>query len=682
MKLAELLAAMPASLQDEIARHNGWSKGRTDLALRLASPETIDRQYAGLYELERATLARIVRRFAVEPFDWAKLEKAAQWEMSGAALKVGLIRLSHKGIVFALRRKWGETDYVLPEDTFVHWSERLLSMEEAALLYDGADVSANSPYRPSLASRLLAVLACAAKEEVTLTQKGGLHKRHAGRLAVLVAAGDDELPTDGPIPQTYRTHYGSVAVGFVCEIAFRLGLLEKKRERLAVRPQGLARWLRQPEARMHSRLYALWKEAAGRRDVATHHVACCLERLPEGRWISLRKAAEWLDENIGAEPAGAGVGIAAGSDRLERWIGQILQWVAPLVAWGWGETASGPDGEPLFRWVSKPIAMQSDLQMAGHAANAGEGRAAAAFASGLFVQPDFELIVPPDCPYTVRWELEMIAERVRHEHVAVYRLSRETAVRAMEHGRTAEAMLAFLERHAKYGVPDNVRTAILQWGDQQSRLRMEPAVLLRCRDEATARMLAEDERIAPLLAEALGPATWVVRPGKETELRALLERIGYSPGGRKEAAEDQVLYPVVAEEPFDLPAEEDGRDAWGAVASKGLIYSKPTVQYYENERRFPAIEDVYPGLQEIPQMWLKDCRSYHASTRKQMIQKALEWKACLKLRRAGTDTLFIPLRLDGIRDDWAVTGVAQAAEVRLTPDQWEEMQLILPGVND
>jgi hypothetical protein len=65
-----------------------------------------------------------------------------------------------------------------------------------------------------------------------------------------------------------------------------------------------------------------------------------------------------------------------------------------------------------------------------------------------------------------------------------------------------------------------------------------------------------------------------------------------------------------------------------------------------------------------------------------MIQKALEWKACLKLRRAGTDTLFIPLRLDGIRDDWAVTGVAQAAEVRLTPDQWEEMQLILPGVND
>ncbi|MNI99475.1 hypothetical protein D3C73_1585640 [compost metagenome] len=65
-----------------------------------------------------------------------------------------------------------------------------------------------------------------------------------------------------------------------------------------------------------------------------------------------------------------------------------------------------------------------------------------------------------------------------------------------------------------------------------------------------------------------------------------------------------------------------------------------------------------------------------------MILKALEWKACLKLRKSGADTVFIPIRLDGIRDDWAVTGFEQLSEVRISPDQWEEMQLILPGIND
>ncbi|PYI54390.1 helicase-associated domain-containing protein [Paenibacillus flagellatus] len=668
MKLAELLAGMPEPMQDEIRKANGWDRASAAIEALLLSEEEARNVEAALYDLERKTLQLVVRRFGYAAFDWAKLEKAGRKEMSGAALKVGLIRLCRRGILFALRRKWGETDYVLPEESFVVWRKRLLPPETAAATYAEGGASTDSPYRPGMASQLLSVLAYAAKEDVTLTQKGGLHKRHAGRLAALVPVQDDELPAGGDAAPPAGADCGSAAAGWLCAMAVELGLLDKTKDRLKTKPQPLRRWLRLSEAAMNARLYALWKRSNAPADVWLQHAVAFAEEAAEGEWLSVADAAERLIA-AGVGPADKG---AAGAAETRRRTAQLLDWLKPLAAWGWAETGVDPEGRPLFRWTSKPLSA---------AERASEPEAGEC----LFVQPDFELIVPPECPYPVRWELEMIAERVRHEHVAVYRMTRETVVRAFDYGRTACGTIDFLERHAKYGLPDNVKTAIAQWGDAHERLRVETVVLLKCRDEATANTLAADDRVAPLLAEPLGPAAWIVKPDKAGELRALLARSGYSPGGGKPGGEGvDGLFPRL-DEP-DSPEEPDVEAPEGAtkgeVPGQGLIYSKAAVQYYDKERPFPPIEDVYPGLQEVPSMWLNDFRSYHASTRKQMIQKALEWKACLKLRKAGAETTFIPLRLDGIRDDWAVTGFEEAHEVRLSPDQWEEMQLILPGIND
>ncbi|TMV46074.1 hypothetical protein FE783_27000 [Paenibacillus mesophilus] len=686
MKLEELLANMSEPMRHEICRHNGWAGAEPDLARQLRSDEAVRLMVDSLFELERKTLDLIVRRFGREPFDFAKLEKTGRKNWSGAALKVGLIRLCRRGIIFELRRKWGETDYILPEDCFPLWQKLLLPIAADKAIYEGEEAASDSLYRPGIAVHMLSVLAYIAKEDVTVTQKGGTHKRHAGRLAALVPVRDEELKPAEGAPAIVKADFGSAAVDFLCGAALRLGLLAKGSERLTVKPGRLAQWFSLSEAEMNDRLYELWKTANGSTDVWLQHAVCFAEQMPEGSWISIGSMVGQLcDAGVGTADAKSG-----GQIRMTNQAEPLLSWLAPLAAWGWSEIGSAADGNRLFRWLRKPQPLGADKGLP-HDGFDGEQTAPVNRTDGggrFFIQPDFELIVPPDCSYRVRWELEMICERVRHEHMAVYRMTRETVVRALDHGRTADGTLQFLEAHAKYAVPDNVKAAIAQWGEQQSQLRVETVTVLRFRDEATADTVRRNDRIAPLLAEALGPAAWVVRADKAAELRALLERSGYSPGGIKRGADEEgASFPLLdeaAQQP-EPPVEAGGLDpipADGGVPSKGLIYSKAAVQYYDRECNFPLIEDVYPGLQEVPPIWLKDLRTYHVSTRKQMVQKALDWKACLRLRKAGADTLLIPLRLDGIRDDWAVTGFEQMNEVRLQPDQWEEMQLILPGIND
>lgn len=670
MKLAELLAGMSGTKRDELARHIGWDGNRDDLAKRLGTIEQARALYDSLFDLERRVFAQIVKRFGCEPFGWSKLEKAGQKTMSGAAIKVGLIRLMRKGIVFGLKRNWGDTDYMLPEDVFPLWSGLVLPQDRENIVYNGDDIAADSPFRPGIAACMLFVLSYVAREEVTVTQKGGMHKRHAGRLAALVPIRDDELAQPAAAPGG-KAAFGSLATEFLCSAALELGLLVKGEERLTVRPERLAEWFRMSEPAMNAVLYAYWRQANRVSEPWLQHAAAVLERMPEESWISLDRVVRQLAEaGIGApetspgeSPGGQGGGL-------------LESHIAAMSAWGWAETGSSANGERLFRWIRKPSPAEVEPQQNRPATTAaGESRP-------LFVQPDFELIVAPDCPYSVRWELEMIAERVRCEHVAVYRLTRETAVRGIEHGRTADRIATFLESLAKYGLPANVRATIALWGEQQSQLKLISVTVLKLRDEATARTIGGDERLAPFLEEALGPTAWVVRADKIGELRALLVQSGYSPGDRKQGEADLSAHPLPEPEHKPQPAPASALPAEKEVPSKGLIYSKTAVQYYDSEHKFPLIEDVYPGLQDIPPMWLKDCRSYHVSTRKQMIQKALEWKACLRLRIAGADTDFVPLRLDGIRDEWAVTGFGQHKEVRLLPDQWEEMQLILPGIND
>ncbi|UJF35264.1 hypothetical protein [Paenibacillus hexagrammi] len=116
--------------------------------------------------------------------------------------------------------------------------------------------------------------------------------------------------------------------------------------------------------------------------------------------------------------------------------------------------------------------------------------------------------------------------------------------------------------------------------------------------------------------------------------------------------------------------------------NKGMFYTRDHIQLYEIDTAWPDHRELYPDLEEIPSGWLKDCREYHAATRKDMIRKAIEWKSFIKLREEGRERLIVPKALYEERTGWSLIGFENHKEVTLAGDAWEQMQIVLPGIND
>jgi hypothetical protein len=94
------------------------------------------------------------------------------------------------------------------------------------------------------------------------------------------------------------------------------------------------------------------------------------------------------------------------------------------------------------------------------------------------------------------------------------------------------------------------------------------------------------------------------------------------------------------------------------------------------------MDPMYPHLQDIPPLWLKEFREYHGSTRKDMIRKAIEWKSYLKLRKEGIERQIMPQSLREDNNGWMLLGMENAQDILLRSEDWNEMKLILPGIND
>lgn len=635
----------------------------------LVAKEVLELVMAGLREIERQTLCLIITTFAGEPFDDGKLEKSGRAKLSGAALKVGLLRLCRKGIVFALRKSWGEQLYMLPSDTLATWVKLLFPANGGRWLDGQAEepVTTVSLERPLPSARIVSLLAYCAREGLPLTQKGTIAKRNLIKLASLLKLGDNEAR----VPDVRYTGDDTYpfALAALLDVSLRLGHLKLQSEHYIVDEEQLHPWLKRTETEMNRTIYGCLLPLLVPVDTDMRHWIVRSEEIMPGCWFSVEAVIRELEQRFL---------IRSGLLEVET---IVIAWLQPLSSLGFMELGHGSKGDWRARWTV-PASNSEAHHIASKVSLQNEP---------IFVQPDFEIIVPPGVPYTARWELERLAELEQAGPVSRYRLTRARVLQALEGGYGSERIVSILREHAKYGVPELVEYSLLQWAGQYGRASVEEAVLFRCRDDEAAREMEQNAKLKPFLMERIGPLAWIVDPQSAEALFQQLEDCGYSPSrhtlgsgvktgkaesgapsrsgsSRKQSLANRTITQAEPQKADNVP--------------QGLIYSRLSVQYYDIERTIPRNEDLYPGLQEVPNMWLKECRTYHAATRMDMIRKAMEWKACVRLRQDGQDRLFVPERVEGTSESWVVSGFNPTGEVKLSPDQWEEMQLILPGIND
>ncbi len=153
--------------------------------------------------------------------------------------------------------------------------------------------------------------------------------------------------------------------------------------------------------------------------------------------------------------------------------------------------------------------------------------------NALIVQSDNTVLLEVHSPRAgaAREALAPFAELVKGpEHVHTYRLTPLSIWNARSAGLSGAAMVAALHEHAKYPVPDNVVTEVVELAARYGRVlltRDGDALLCTCHDRPTAERLARDKAAGPFLANRIDATHFRVLPAMRGLLKQALVAAGF-----------------------------------------------------------------------------------------------------------------------------------------------------------
>ncbi|XID95238.1 helicase-associated domain-containing protein [Paenibacillaceae bacterium WGS1546] len=589
----------------------------------------------------RQALKTIVAGFGSQPFEEEQLvRRMAGGEWNGAEIRVALARLRRSGIVFAVRKAWGDRLYYLPSDAVPLWQPLLLPLGGRPLSEEEAReaTAAQATYRPPLSLELLQAWQAVHRQPVTLTLKGTPNRTAISRIAASLTISDEELASLG-LAYPCAEHVPPKAA-LALDLGLCFGVLRQSGDAIEISEDGLEKWL------------SLSSTDAERR----------LQRAVAGRYLPEDPAFQLT--------VSAALGVAANEWHAEAWLAELNgratetpAWLSLLAAFGWLELGKQRGGI-VYRKPADPSAAQGP--------NAAE--------PALIVQPDGEILALPGTGPRTRWLLLELAETETADAVWVCRLTKRSCENAYRAGRSLESALSFLESRSGRPVPPAVAGALRDWFATFGQTRIAEETLLRTESREVADALSRDPELAALIVERLGDKAFVIASSSAKLARDRLRLAGYPPDEPRRA-------PVRPDGPVSECAGPDPAE------EKGWIYRRTAVSVFEADRSVPGAEELFPGLGDIPAAWITRPRTYHPSTSKELLRRAIGWNASVQMEHSGERRVFVPTGLREEGPDWTATGwwrIPSAdgipgtglAAATLRADEVAEAMIVMPPLEE
>ena len=385
-------------------------------------------------------LAVLLRRYGSGPFEEEQLAAAAGKELlREAEMRRGLSQLREAGIVFTLRKAWGDRMHFIPQDAFASWLDAVYPAQLVPAEAEGErSVRLEGGYRFPFSLQLLHGLAALAQAGLQLTSRGVLPKRTAMavlRRLELQASELEELHVRTP-EHDEAPYERPLTVMLDAAIALGLLRIDPKAGAMRFHKDRLSDWLACRAEARESELYAFMFDRYAAYDSRFSHAAAALAVLPCGAWYLTDRLDAWL-QSLDAEGAG-------------RWRG----WANALCGLGWLQRGRTPDGREAVRWTMEPA--PSDLS--GARASNGPGL--------LRFLPGGDMIAPPDLDYRLRWELERLASPASPGPMMLYRCSGRTVMRFMKHGGTREEAGRLVREASGCAMPDDLSGMLDNWTEE------------------------------------------------------------------------------------------------------------------------------------------------------------------------------------------------------------------------
>ncbi|WP_371480025.1 helicase-associated domain-containing protein [Kitasatospora sp. NBC_00315] len=333
---------------------------------------------------------------------------------------------------------------------------------------------------------------------------------------------------------------------FWLELAYGAGLLApdgEADEHWAPTP-AYDTWLQQPVAVRWSALAAGW--LAGTRVAA-------LTGTPDGKGKTRAALGPELDRTLAPSVRRAALTTLAalppGSTATADALSPALRWHRPLR--GGPATAEGRDlRDDLVEWTlheAELLGVTGRGALSSPARALLDGRDPATVLAPLLpmpldhviLQPDLTAVAPGPLLTPLAQALALCADIESKGGATVYRFTAESVRRALDAGRSAADLHAFLEQHSRTPVPQPLSYLVDDVARRHGVLRVGAASsYLRCDDPALLAEVLADRRSADLRLRLLAPTVLAAQAAPDT-LLATLRVMGYAPAA--ESADGDVL---------------------------------------------------------------------------------------------------------------------------------------------
>jgi len=577
--------------------------------------------WSTLTNAERRVLGTIFHKYAGQTFssllpseDWAKEG------LSGAEARLAFAMLRRKQWIKSVYKSWGEHSYHIPEC----YLSTLTSVYADRVGYAVEPMVASvkrvvKEGKAHIAGELLHLLAWIHREGLPLTGKGSIHKRSIQKLSTLTILSQDDFE-HLEITYDHKDLY-PVHVVILLDLLLCLNLLQKMDWGFEVRQDKLQQWIRLPWSVMHREIFRVCMDRYGGSGAEMQHFRYQLAGLTPGlkQWCRV------------PNPKGD-IGIRS--------------WLHALAGLGFGEVGEEKNGGLAFRWLTPPAELLK--KETEHIQRSEMYKQEERQSSKFYVQPDFEVMVPPDVSAEVCWRLEHCSERITRDQMSIYRISKERLETAVSSGIKLESIVHFLRRHGQGELPGHILAALQDWAKGSEtvpdhKLLLPLPLVSEC-------PYAEKERQVGELETAQGMKTSERMEMNQnhfykSETSGLIQR-SHMPG--MTAGHNDI--------DSDLDQDMDEKVAWSRRKA------------------------------DVPEIWHKEWRKYHLSTARQIAARAIEWQVKLGIQQGNDTFVLIPHQLEG-HEQWMLEGwcildsipFASHIEWRtFTPEGWDTMRLILP----
>ena len=273
----------------------------------------------------------------------------------------------------------------------------------------------------------------------------------------------------------------------------------------------------------------------------------CLAGCPADSWISyprfyalLTRRSESFARLDGRPPTARDPVGGDGDELLRRILVSALTWMG-LIALGnpdaFGEPLA-PDHRGVFR-LTVPGAALLDGREPMSSSSTGE---TGSHSNGRFIlQPNLEILSPPDLSCALYMDLFSIAELKEVDVLARFRVSPQTVHQAMSRGWDGASLRAFLRDHSATGLPEMVEALIQECESKHGEIEISPAsgYLVSERPELLDELLVQ-KKVASHLGVRLSPTTAALNPSTRIEqLVDALNSRGYMPNVASRETDDE-----------------------------------------------------------------------------------------------------------------------------------------------